>query len=171
VSIETILASAVIAAVVSGIISILLLERRIEIKNITQERTKWREKVRDVSKRIHHAIISRNTTQLSALRSEFQLLVDPTCLRDREILESISMAHDGQEEQRATEFTEHVSLMLKYDWERTKFEAYPFWAKWFKKYPKRKTLLEYEVEKYRKEVKKLRDELAFTIHCAQVKSF
>ena len=141
--IETILTSAVIAAGVSGFISVLMSERRIEIENITQERTKWRSEVRKVSKSIHDAIISQNATPLKGLISEFRLLVDPTDPDDRAILEFLADEGQENEEQRATEFAKRVSLMLKYDWERTKFEAQPFWRKWCKNHPRRITFQEY----------------------------
>lgn len=125
--IKTILTSAVIAALVAAYVSLRSLWLKIAIENITKERTKWRDNVREKSLLVHKAIIKNDITKLDELRAEFSLLLNPLDKSDMEILNTIEASKDDDE--KAKEFSNRVALLLKHDWERTKLEATPFFAR------------------------------------------
>ena len=127
--IETVLTSTVVASLVAAFISVVTSERRIAIENVTQERAKWRDRIRETSARAHKAIISNaKTEEFSTLRCEFALLLNPFDSNDQAILKNISPGVTDAEAH-AFDFIMRVSLLLKHDWERAKFEALPFWRK------------------------------------------
>jgi hypothetical protein len=125
--INTILTSAVIAGLVAAYVALRSLWAKIAIENITQERAKWRDKIREKSALIHKAIIESDSTKLSEYRAELTLLLNPLDQDDNEILYSIKVSPDS--ELQAKEFSERVGLLLKHDWERAKLEAAPLFSK------------------------------------------
>lgn len=102
----------------------LIAQRRIEVENVTQERAKWRNQVRELNLQVHDAILLNrdNNKKLKRLRSELTVLLNPTDAKDRKILDSITKGSNGPE-QRAEEFAKRISLLLKHDWERAKLET------------------------------------------------
>jgi len=122
-ALQIVLTSSVVAGVVSAFVSIWTTQRKISIENITQERTKWREKVRDKSLEVHNAFIDRDEKKLQQLRLEFSLILNPEDGEDKRIIESIRLPEQGKETELSLEFSKRVSLLLKHDWERVKLEA------------------------------------------------
>ena len=109
-------------------------QRRISIENITQERKKWRDGIREKSLRVRDAIVSGNQEDINRLRCEFRALLNPNDCNDNEIVESLRLevGENGTPtdlEKRAEEFAELISHLLKHDWERAKVEAGPFLLK------------------------------------------
>jgi hypothetical protein len=68
------LTSAVIAALVSALFSVLTAERRIAAENVIQERKNWRDKIRDLASEVHKALGSTDEAKLRELRARFSLL-------------------------------------------------------------------------------------------------
>jgi hypothetical protein len=141
------------AGIIAGIITWVIAEKRIAIENITHERAKWRGQVRKISSRINKAIIlNADTGSFNILRCEFALLINPYkdteknpyFNEDEAILKCISAAEEGKEESHATEFTIRVSLLLKHDWDRAKFEALALWDKFYFQRCKEPRRLRYE---------------------------
>jgi hypothetical protein len=130
----TLLTSAVIAALVSALFSVLTSERRIAAENVIQERKNWRDKIRELASKVHAALVLPETesVQLNDLQAKFSLLINPHDNTDQEILQLI--AKSGAD--RADEFTQRVALLLKHDWERAKREA-SFWRWLFERPPAR----------------------------------
>jgi hypothetical protein len=120
---EIVLASSVVAGMVSAFVSTWTSQRKISIENITQERTKWREIIRAKSLEAHNAFIDKDKKKLSQLKLEFSLILNPKDDEDNGIIESIRLPEDGKEEELSLEFSKRVSLLLKHDWERVKLEA------------------------------------------------
>ena len=80
----TLLTSAVIAAIVSGLVALLTSERRIAAENVIQERMKWRDKVRELPSEVRSAFIGHDTARLTELRAQFSLRLNPHDLRDQQ---------------------------------------------------------------------------------------
>jgi hypothetical protein len=113
--------SGIVAAVMSGVVSIFTSERRIAAENVIQERMKWREKIRDLALDVFKAIISdqADPNKLRELRAQLTLRLNPHDPADQQILELVRRGSAND----ADEFTERVALLLKHDWERAKFES------------------------------------------------
>ena len=126
---ETILASTVLAAIISAIVAAWTVQRKISIENITQDRRAWREKVRKKALAVHDSLISRNEESLNRLRAEFRAILNPKDDDDEAIVSCISIPEKGKELERAEEFAKRIALLLKHDWERVKCEAGPFLMK------------------------------------------
>jgi hypothetical protein len=121
------LTSAVVAALVAGLVTLRSTERKIQIENTTQERAKWREKIRATALLVHQAATAHNYMALSEHQLVFALLLNPHDSEDAAILTNIAALRDGQEPSlRLQEFAARVSFLLKHDWERAKEEAKPW---------------------------------------------
>jgi len=126
------LTSAVIAAFVSALFSVLTAERRIAAENVIQERKNWRDKIRELASEVHEALVGIDEAKLRELRARFSLLVNPHDTQDQEILALITAAHTTHSD----EFTQRVALLLKHDWERAKREA-SLWRRVWERVPAR----------------------------------
>lgn len=78
---ETLLTSAVVAALVGGYVSLVSSERKIQIENVTQERAKWREQIRmnaiKVSQGASNTAIEVKKSFLIEQQVVFELLLNP----------------------------------------------------------------------------------------------
>jgi len=81
--------SGVISAVVTGFFARRTSERTIQIENITRERAKWRDKIRELALAVHKAARERNAASLSELRLCLSLNLNPTDTEDAGILKAI----------------------------------------------------------------------------------
>ena len=64
-----IFASGMVAALITAFVTWLIVGKRIVIENITQERAKWRDKVRERALLVHDAMIKRNEEYLDRYRN------------------------------------------------------------------------------------------------------
>lgn len=129
-SFEEFLSSAVVSALVAALVTLRTSERKIQIENITQERAKWREKIRANAQLVHQAATAKELVKLSELRLVFQLLLNPNDDEDLGILRSITALQGvDRPELRLPEFSLRVAYLLKHDWERAKHEAKPWFFK------------------------------------------
>ncbi|GEM_PF-3057934 len=103
-------------------------ERKISIENITKERAKWRDKVRELALEIHKAIVAGDKPKLSELKNQFRLHLNPTDKEDMNILKLVDANTDDKETQ-ADQFATCVSFLLKHDWERAKLESKPLFKR------------------------------------------
>lgn len=126
------LTSAVIAALVSALFSVLIAERRIAAENVIQERKNWRDKIRELASEVHEAFVGTNDAKLRELQARFSLLVNPHDSQDQEILALITAAHATP----PNEFAQRVALLLKHDWERAKRKA-SLWRRLWEQPPAR----------------------------------
>jgi hypothetical protein len=134
------LTSAVVAAIVSGLVALLTAERRIAAENVIQDRMKWRDKVRGLVSEVRQATaVEQDTAKLAELRAQFSLHLNPHDQRDQEILSLIAPDNAG----RVEELTQRVSLLLKHDWERAKYEA-SLYRRLLEKPPERLAFEDYE---------------------------
>lgn len=122
--------SAVIAALVSGWISLRNSARVIQAQYITAQRAKWRDRVRCVALNVHRAAVSGNSNRLAELLLELTLFLNPKDPMDGEILDLVRKLRIFEKAQPPPcEFGERIALLLKHDWDRSKWEAQPFFRK------------------------------------------
>jgi hypothetical protein len=120
----TVLTSDVLAAVVSGLVALRNSERKIVIENITQERTKWRDKIREKNLQAQEAFQSKEYRKIKTIGSELRLLLNPVDPLDQDILREINLlCSEGAKDADIERFSIKLCLLLKHDWERAKQEA------------------------------------------------
>ena len=128
---EFILGSAVISAIISGVIGIYTSSRNNKLEYITKERSEWREEIRicaeelwDVSYQKTRKICDRLKVRINA----FGKRVSNRYSDDSHIWEVIGEIEKGKcDKQRLHQLQsvlqEYLSLLLKWDWERSKREV------------------------------------------------
>jgi hypothetical protein len=129
---EFLLASAVVAALVSALFSVLTTERAIAAANVIQERKDWRNKIRELAIEVHNALVVQTPATLDELRARFSLLVNPHDAMDQQIVALIQAGNVNCTD----EFTQRLALLLKHDWERAKHEA-SLWRRLWERPPAR----------------------------------
>ena len=118
-----IFASGTVVALITAFVTWLIAGKRIVIENITQERAKWRGKVRARALLVHDAMIKRNREDLDRHRNEFRALLNPFDCEDMGIVQCIELPQQGGELEQAEEFASRIARLLKHDWDRAKREA------------------------------------------------
>jgi hypothetical protein len=114
---------------VAAFVSLRTNARNIKVANVTKERAKWRDKVLDRALEVHRALTQEK--DLGELHSQLALILNPLDREDRAILRLIASS-PAQELRETTlmEFMERVSLFLKHDWQRAKWESSSVFARW-----------------------------------------
>lgn len=123
----------VIGSIINGIVNIYSGNRKIQIENITQERAKWRDKIRELSIEVYKAAIEGKYQEIDKLQIEFAVRLNPYDDEDIGILKAIYELKDKQNQEKdlfkkLEEFSDCVALLLKHDWERAKYEAKPWYS-------------------------------------------
>lgn len=137
------LSSSVVGGLVAGFVALRTSERKIQIENVTQERAKWREKIRSKSVEVHQAAVAGDSTKLAEFRLDFSLNLNPFHQEDNDILAAIATLNNRDTlDVKLSEFTDRVALLLKHDWERAKYEAKPLLFRWCP--PKRTTYAKFK---------------------------
>jgi hypothetical protein len=137
------LSSSVVGGLVAGFITLRTSERKIQIENVTQERAKWREKIRSKSIEVHQAAIARDSTKIDELHLQFSLNLNPFDQEDQGILAVIdTLKNRDTLDIKLLQFSDRVALLLKHDWERAKHEAKPLLLRW--RSPKRTTYAKFK---------------------------
>ena len=100
--IAVVLASGVVAAVVSGIVATLTSERRLAAENVIQERKDWREHVRKIAADVYKAFLANESdaSTFRELRAQLALRLNPHDAEDQKPLELVVSGNTG----RADEF-------------------------------------------------------------------
>ena len=120
---KIILTSSVVAGLVAAFVAIWTTQVKISIENITQERAKWRNKVRDKALEVHNAIVDKDEKKIGQLKVEFSVILNPSDEQDILIIESIKIPETGEGLKQSDEFSKRIAFLLKHDWERAKLEA------------------------------------------------
>ena len=120
---KIILTSSVVAGLVAAFVAIWTTQVKISIENITQERAKWRNKVREKALEVHNAIVKKEEEKIRQLKVEFSVILNPSDVEDNLIIESIKIPATGDELKQSDEFSKRIAMLLKHDWERAKLEA------------------------------------------------
>jgi len=118
-------ASTVVSALVAGLFAERSSKRAIQIENITKERAKWRDKIRELTLAVHKAATQKNRALLKEQRLNLSLNLNPIDTEDTAILTAIDKMtlSEQLDEKMLQEFSDRVALLLKHDWDRAKVEA------------------------------------------------
>lgn len=119
--IATILGSALLAAVVSAWVSRSIAERAIYVENITKERAKWRERIREIVSEYSTADVKSQ----NAFEIELFSRLNPYDPEDLQLLDCLRLASETAR----VELSIRLSLLLKHDWERAKDETKSVWQR------------------------------------------
>lgn len=128
---EIILGSTVIAAICSGIVSILIATKSNSLQYITSDRKEWREEIRNIAKNLHGAKYKKSLLILTELKVRINAFGkypnDKDYIEDSHIWEMIDEIEAGENtflfESQKKILVNYLSLLLKYDWERSKEEV------------------------------------------------
>lgn len=104
-----------IAGAIGGMWAVYMFHRKIQVENILQERTKWREQIRELS-----CNIAKENPNPEAI-AELEIRLNPLDEYDRAIIRDAKSLLDSQDRKEA--FLEQIAKLLKYDWERAKNET------------------------------------------------
>ena len=88
------LGSAALGAAFGAFVSLYNSERKIRIENVTQERAKWREKIRSKAVEVSGAATGNDKAKILELHREFRLNLNPFDPIDKGILEQIRQLAD-----------------------------------------------------------------------------
>lgn len=156
---EIILGSCLLAALVSGVVTIITSKKQNELKYITAERKKWREKIRDIARQIPDTnrenigvLLAELKVRLNAYgyNEEFCEIADckkSYCEMDNDdkdgyiwrVIKKIEGIETNEKSADEKEFEKQkkwliicLSVLLKHDWERAKQEVNDGWIKLIK---------------------------------------
>jgi hypothetical protein len=125
-------------------------ERAIQIDQITKERSKWRENMRKLTEDIvttyYEELIPIPLGKIGVVRARLASSINPKCSHDNDILEHFDNIFTNNYTD-IDIFVKRISLLLKHDWERVKWDCMPIYMKpfiWFTKAQK-----EWRLENYR----------------------
>lgn len=122
---------AVAGVIFTAFVTWFIAQRQIMTKYVTEERAKWRDRIRKQALKAYDAILCGDNKKCLRFQSEFRALLNPLDRDDQMIL--CCMNAEGKYEdrqQKAKAFSEQISLLLKHDWERAKLEAGFFLRRW-----------------------------------------
>lgn len=120
---ETVLA-AVLSAIIAALVTWRGVERQVRIRNVTEERAKWRERVRALAMDLSAGAQDDDVGRRRA-RMGLRLSLNPYDRLDREIvalLERLGTSASADELE-LRRLAPRLQLLLKHDWERAKREA------------------------------------------------
>lgn len=128
-----------IVAIVSGVFSLLSvlikINRESKLSRITDERTKWREQIRDIALKLSvisiNAITAQDEIKLNSILTELKMRINTygkyreDYLSDSHIWQCLSKLEDSNKRnnEEKNKLIEFLSALLKYDWQRSKIEA------------------------------------------------
>ncbi|ELA8137806.1 hypothetical protein ACEWBT_23810 [Vibrio parahaemolyticus] len=98
-------------------------DKSIIIQNVTQERQKWREKIRDLVVEINENSIENNWQKVTEARAQLQVLINPYDENDKDIIDRIVTLEVNKDTSALLEINDSISRLLKHDWERVKKET------------------------------------------------
>lgn len=126
-SFTVLLSSSVIAALVAALVSLRINERKIHIENVTQERAKWRNAMRNLADALIRAARAGDFQIVGFHCAQLALNVNPFDLEDKALIQAAERLATAEDKDiQVKEFTERMALLLKHDWERAKREARPW---------------------------------------------
>lgn len=116
-------------------------ERSVHLEQVTKERAKWRDSMRELARAIASAWEVHQTTpdppKVASLRAWLATSINPKDDRhDKELLEHF----DNLFSDKSTDlplFVQRLALLLKHDWERVKWECTPLYQKPFVRFAKK----------------------------------
>lgn len=129
---EVILGSAVVAALISGFVAIYNSKREKDLHYITDDRRQWRSEIREITEGLIGSTYEDTINSMVKIKVRINAFgmnkMKKTYLYDAHIWELMdeiehSNMSDKDIEKKQAQMVEYLSLLLKYDWERTKKEV------------------------------------------------
>ncbi len=116
-------------------------ERAVQLEQVTKERTKWRNNMRELCEEIAALHVENKASpvpaKVAALRARLATSINPKDKTDDEpILAHYDRLFSGESNDFKL-FTRRIALLLKHDWERVKWECMPLYVKPFKRFTKK----------------------------------
>lgn len=130
-NLETILSSALIAAIVTGIVMYITSQKNNRLQYITGERKLWRDRIRKIAVDLEGASYKKTVNILTELETNINAYGNYSTVEDyfldghiwKEIKEIKDKKISGNELYiRQQKIVEYLAALLKYDWERSKKE-------------------------------------------------
>lgn len=129
--IKTLFGSTVIAAFLSGSIALAVSRRQETLQYITAERKEWREKIREIAYKLNGATYGNTINILTELKVRINAFGNEISFKysdDAHIWELIKELEAGKcygenLNRKQKQLIEYLSLLLKFDWERSKKEV------------------------------------------------
>lgn len=113
-----------VSATVAGFVAWYGVQRQVEVKNVTEERAKWRDRIRSLAAELVDAVETSDGAKLRRIEMSFRLSLNPWDIADREIVLLLSrLVRGGDREADMDRIAVRLELLLKHDWERAKREA------------------------------------------------
>lgn len=131
-NVEIVLGSAVLSAAISGIISYMSARKNDKLHYITNERKKWRNEIREISKQLNGASYKKTVHILTELKVRINAFGANGCSKQYkndahiwEVINKIENDKCNKEDLRRkqNQLIEYLVLLLKDDWERSKREV------------------------------------------------
>ena len=116
-------AASLVGVAIGAAVSLRTNTQNIKVENITKERAKWRENVREKALGVYKAAVAKDLSALDEHHLVFALILNPVDTEDRSILSLIRQLKSTANEHRLAELADRVALLLKHDWQRAKWEA------------------------------------------------
>ena len=128
-SIEIVLSSVVLSAIVSGVITYMIANKKSRLQYITDERKKWRDKIRKIVENLHNASYADTLSILTELKVRLNAFGanehSKNYSKDIHIWQIISEIEETslnklQLKENQEQLIEYLALLLKIDWEKSK---------------------------------------------------
>ena len=129
---NTILSSTLISGIISALVIYINSKREERLKYITGDRREWREKMREIASKLHGATYDDTLKVLTELKVRINPYgkdkEDRTCFQDAHIWKLIgeiekTKINDCMLCKKQQQMIDYISLLLKYDWERSNGEV------------------------------------------------
>ncbi|MGL4706793.1 hypothetical protein [Aeromonas veronii] len=98
-------------------------DKSIIIQNITQERQKWRDKIRELVIEINKNSLNENWDKVTEARAQLQVLINPYDENDKDIIHRLICLEYYKKTSTLLKINDSISRLLKHDWERVKKET------------------------------------------------
>lgn len=121
--ITAVLGSSVLGALITQFFLKWKSDRQISIENITQERTLWRVRLRELLVELVDAVDKKDRAVARKIEAELIVRLNPEDPDDLKILELFPQIYESWSDDTLRELSDRVSYLLKHDWERVKGEV------------------------------------------------
>jgi hypothetical protein len=131
----------VVAGWLASFLSLRKDERSIEIEQVTTERAKWRDNMRQITKEIAAVYFENKESpvpgKVAGLRGTLATSINPKDDEDdKRILSHFDELFTGNKSDLDV-FSKRIALLLKHDWERVKWDCKPIYIKLFTRFSKK----------------------------------
>lgn len=124
-TIEKMLGSAAAASLVTALFTKSIADKNVRIQSITEERRKWRDKIRDIVAEVNAICLGEgpSSEKASVLEAELRVRLNPSDDDDNAIVKCLEDIIESKSTKRLAEFNKRTAIMLKHDWDRAKIEV------------------------------------------------